>query len=462
MSEHVDLLFIDEIKELAAMPKTSTDLMAMLQNPAASLKDIAGKIELDPALALFILRMSNSAFYGIKQELRSIQIAVQMLGLPEIKSILMSYFLRNLYSATGTNHVLEYLWEHSISVAVFAKELSSHLEIEQEGAYLAGLFHDIGKLVINLHDPEAYEKIIKKVDEKGEKFMILEEEVFGYSHIQTGYYLVNKWGLAGFIKNAILFHHYFISYAGDNPIVGIVAFANQLVHKYIERKPILIDIYLREYNLTFEEVDGFAEKTIGVAAQYHSMLALDHSHKEESRQEVNKPQEPVLEKSRSYTGISPTPPTPEKIPSPENKDTVQPTVQPTAKIKTKEPGYHPDPSFGKPTIDLEEKKITVTTGKRPSLSKSQREFIANISKDTLSDGVQLFLQLEKIKKELFELKKIYYLFDYVPLQVLRNHGEILKLFGQSVNTLLKDPKMSAILKLSKVAKTDAPKEFADK
>ena len=94
-----------------------------------------------------------------------------------------------------------------------------YLKIEKEGAYLAGLLHDIGKLVINLHKPEEYEKIIKKVDEKGENFMLWEEKVFNFTHIDTGYYLVNKWNFPEFLKKAILFHHYFISYAGEDPVL---------------------------------------------------------------------------------------------------------------------------------------------------------------------------------------------------------------------------------------------------
>jgi putative nucleotidyltransferase with HDIG domain len=398
MSEIKELSFIDEIKELAAMPETSTNLMAMLQDGNRSPDEIANQINLDPALASFLLKTSNSVFYGIKQEIRSIQAAVKMLGLPEVRSILLTYIMRYLYSSSDKTHVMEFLWEHSVSVAVFAKELAAYLEIPEDGAYLAGLLHDIGKLVIQLHAPDEYEKIIKKVDEKGENCSALEEEVFGFTHIQTGYYLANKWGLSDFIKNTILFHHYFISYAGDDPAIGIVAFANQLVHRYIYRQPVLMDVFRRQYNLSPEEVESFAEKTIGTTAQYLSMLTLDPSKQKINIPAIKEQIVPPKKKPTSFAGISASsPPKPESVP----KETIVP---------------------------------------------------AGMSPGTFTEGVKLFIQLEKLKKELFELKKTYYLFDYVPLQVLQNHGKILELFSESVNILLKDPQMSEKLNLSTIAR----------
>jgi putative nucleotidyltransferase with HDIG domain len=351
---------------------------------------------------------------------------------------------------------MNYLWEHSISVAVFAKELSSYLKIEKEGAYLAGLLHDIGKLVIYFHDADAYEKIIKKVDEKGENFMILEEEVLNFSHIDAGNYLVNKWNLPEFIKKTILFHHFFISYAGDEPVIGIVAFANQLVHKYLDRNPVLLDIYLREYSLSEEELDSFAEKTLGIIAKCHLTLALEPPGKNKILPGTSRAKNtklPGVEEGKSFADISSN--SFSKI-----EDTIQ-SARENIKVE-KGVKYRLEPGFGKPTIEIKEEWEIPGLEKTSPPPESQNDVIPEVSEDIFSDGVKLFLQLEKIKKELFELRKVYYLFDYVPLEVLQNHGEILKLFSESIKILLKDPKMSSKLNLTKIAKKMATKKPADK
>lgn len=411
MTAKRDLSFIDNIRELSAMPKISTDLMTMFQDTSRSWKDIAEKIKLDPALALFILKTSNSPFYGIKHEIRSIETAIKMLGLPEIRTILMSYFLRNLYSGPGANEFMNTLWEHSISVAVFSSILASSLNQKNEGVYLAGLLHDIGKLVINLHSPDEYVEIIQKADGTGTELPVLEEEAFGFTHIDSGLYLLDKWNLSQFIKNAVLFHHYFISYRGEDPIVGLVAFANQMVHKYIDGKDVNLDIYLKHYRLSQDKLDAFAEKTTLIAAEYHSMMGIAESTKKKTAEGKPTPPSKEIKKEKSFLSISATA-----------------TPQPAATKET------PPPPQSQP---------------QPKPSEPRRDLTEHISKDTPYEGAKLFLQLEKLKKEMNELESIYALIENIPEKILTNHKKMLELFNDSVDTLVTDPKMAVKLMIRK-------------
>lgn len=415
MTAKRDLSFIDNIRELSAMPKISTDLMTMFQDTSRPWKDIAEKIKLDPALALFILKTSNSPFYAIKHEIRSIETAIKMLGLPEIRTILMSYFLRNLYSGPGANDFMNTLWEHSISVAVFANILASSLNQKNEGVYLAGLLHDIGKLVINLHAPEEYGEILQKADGTGSELPMLEEETFGFTHIDSGLYLLDKWNLSQFIKNAVLFHHYFISYRGDDPIVGLVAFANQMVHKYIDGKDVQLDIYLKHYRLSSEKLDAFAEKTIRIAEEYHSMMGLKEPAKKKTTPEQAASKDTETKKEKSFLSVS-----------------AADAPQPVTKKETPPPTLPSPPS---PPV--------------PAPSEPRRDLTEHISKDTPYEGAKLFLQLEKMKKEMNEIKGIYTLIENIPVKILKNHEKMLELFDDSVNTLINDPKMAAKLKIKK-------------
>lgn len=414
------------------MPKISTDLMEMFQDTTRDSKEFADKINLDPALATFVLKTSNSPFYGIKHEIRSIEGSIRMLGLPEIRSILMSFFLRNLYTGPGESEFMDSLWEHCIAVGVFAKLLSSYLKINEEGAYLAGLLHDIGKLVIDLHDPDTYEKIIQRADDLDEDIVFLEEETFGFTHIDTGYYLLDKWKFSDFIKNSVLFHHFFISYRGDDPVVGLVAFANQLVHKYIDGKPVPLDIYLKKYHLSADQVDTFAEKTIGIIEEYHSLMVPGDARKKKPLRKVEKQVESEDKKEKSFLSMS-APPV--KRPEAESEGPPQVSLQ-----------SHGASPVGEPIIDLE--------GKSPLPQKTGTDLTARISKDTPYEGVKLFLQLEKVKEELSELRKIFDLFDYLPPEVLQDHLEILGLLEESVNCLMQDPKMASKLNLKDLTKNN--------
>lgn len=425
MSDKKDLSFIDNIRELAAMPKISTDLMEMFQDTSRSWKEISDKINLDPSLASFVIKTSNSPFYGIKHEIRSTEGAIRMLGLAEIRSILMSFFLRNLYTGPGESEFMDDLWAHSISVAVFAKVLSSYLKINVEGVYLAGLLHDIGKLVIHFHDPDTYEKIIDKEDDLDQDIIFLEEEAFHFTHIDTGYYLLDKWKFSDFVKNAVLFHHFFISYRGNDPIVGLVAFANQLVHKYIDGKPAPLDIYLKKYGLTTGQVETFAEKTIGVIEEYHSLMVPGDAGKKKPLRKVKKQGEPEAKKEKSFLSISAP-----AVTKPEAKGEDTPETIDASPV-------------GEPVIDLEGKSSSKVTG---------TDLSAHISKDTPYEGVKLFLQLQKVKEELSELRGIFDLFDYLPPEVLQDHLEILGLLDESVNRLVQDPEMASKLNLKKLTK----------
>lgn len=411
------------------MPKISTDLMEMFQDTSRSWKEISDKINLDPALATFVIKTSNSPFYGIKHEIRSTEGAIRMLGLAEIRSILMSFFLRNLYTGPGESEFMDSLWEHSVSVAVFAKVFASYLKINEEGVYLAGLLHDIGKLVINLYDSDTYAKIIEKADDLDEDIVFLEEDAFNFTHIDTGYYLLDKWNFSDFIKNAVLFHHFFISYRGNDPIVGLVAFANQLAHKYIDGKSVPLDIYLKKYRLSSDQVDAFAVQTMGVIEEYHSLMVPGDARKRKTLGKTTKQEEPEDKKEKSFLSISAPPQQKPEVKSEESPQTTPRTIAASP--------------VGEPVIDLEGKSAPKKTGS---------DLTAHISKDTPYEGVKLFLQLEKVKEGLSELRGIFDLFDYLPPEVLQDHQNILKLLDESVKILIEDPKMASKLNLKKVTK----------
>ncbi len=461
-----NLAFIDSVNELAAMPIRATELKEMIQNQSTSLKDITAKIKLDPALASFVLRTAGLAFYEIDEELRSIETAVEKLGLSEIRSTLTSYFLRHLFLNSEKTHVMENLWEHSVSVAVFAEELAILLNIKEEGAYLGGLLHDIGKQVLYLHAPDKCEEIIRKVDERGGDFLELEEQTFGFTHTDAGYYLSQKWNLPDFIQNTTLFHHYYISYSGKDPVIGIVAFANQLVHKYIDRSPISLDSYMEKYGIYQDELIPFVDKVLEKIAHYH--MVPDGSDPPQPtpppppkkiQTAEPKPGETKTSKktiSRGFLDVSA---------ASERRKAVE-SLKEGPRLVVKDPqedsDFHGDPRFGVPIFELDEKGQVKKQSKKTPAPEPQKEPAPEIPGGAVAEGVKLFLQLEKLKTELSQLERLYLSLDYVPLKTLQAHGEMVKLFTESIDIMVRDPKMSAILKAARLVKKQAMKKAADK
>jgi putative nucleotidyltransferase with HDIG domain len=264
--------FIDSIEELSAMPAIALDVMAMLNDPTSSVHNIVEKVQLDQAMISYILKSCNSALYGIRSEVTSVTMAINLLGYTNLKSILMAYFLRNLYNLSGKNEVKNFLWKHSISVAVLSKKLGEKLKANPDEAYLAGLLHDIGKMVLYLDNPEMYEKVLEQVEKNKKDFIVAENELFQFSHADAGYFLMEKWKFSDTLKDVALNHHEFELFLGSDQMIGIVCFANQLAGVFLENRQGDIDKFLERYNIPEPELEKIVQESRQMIETYTSIL----------------------------------------------------------------------------------------------------------------------------------------------------------------------------------------------
>ncbi|MCP4221439.1 MAG: HDOD domain-containing protein [bacterium] len=273
MTEHVDLTFIDRIEELTAMSTVALDLMAMLNSPSTTLSDITSKVKLDPAITAYILKYCNSPFLGLRSHISSISHGVNLVGFARCKSLLMDYFLRNLYGISGKKYLTDYLWEHSLSVAIAARELAERLKIDcdPEEAYVAGLLHDIGKLVIYYHAPDSYEQLMQEADRERIPFHPLEAERYGYTHAETGLYLMQKWLFSDLLKNSARYHHDFsdLSAYKNADLVRLVAFANSTIHFAVEKQEILPEGLLEYFGILEADYYEVVDEILHILGEFH-------------------------------------------------------------------------------------------------------------------------------------------------------------------------------------------------
>jgi len=254
---------LNALDELTAMPNIAMDLMAMLNDPSSLVKDIVQKIKLDEALTIFVLKSCNSALYGIRKEINSLRNAINLLGYSQLKNLLMSYFMRNLYNLSGKDETKDKMWEHTIAVAITAQELSKRFNTIADTAYLAGLVHDIGKLAIyHIQADKVTEVNLYLEKNPQENILEIEKKIIGITHVEAGEIIVKKWQLSPYIIEAIKNHHN-LEKASTEAVnyVKLIHYSDILVNRFLENREIAFSHILEVKELKTLDAFGFMEKT---------------------------------------------------------------------------------------------------------------------------------------------------------------------------------------------------------
>jgi putative nucleotidyltransferase with HDIG domain len=221
---------LSKIKELSTPPMILQSVLNLVNSPDSSAKDLAEVILRDPALTARVLRVANSSFYGYYKKVATVHQAVMIMGLNAVKYFILSITVLNQLSNQKNNSKInhKYIWAHFLEVACAAKNVAAATNYNQpEEAYVAGLLHDIGIILLEYHFPEEYKNVLKLVA-KGKTVQEAECEIFGLDHQEVGGYLTNFWNMPAVISDAISKHHINneSEIAGLSEIAKIVALAD--------------------------------------------------------------------------------------------------------------------------------------------------------------------------------------------------------------------------------------------
>ena len=199
------------IGSLPSLPKVYTDLQEEIYSENASVDRIGSLVSQDMAMSAKILQLVNSSFFGLPQRVNDPTHAVSLLGIERIKPlVLMAGVFCQFQLNTFKASTLTSLTEHSLQVGMLAKEIASQestCEQEVEDAYIAGMLHDIGMLVLMSYLSDEYQQVIATAESTGRKLWEVEQEVLGTNHAMVGAYLLNLWGLPNPIVEAVAWHH---------------------------------------------------------------------------------------------------------------------------------------------------------------------------------------------------------------------------------------------------------------
>lgn len=211
MDEQKAALVIRHIDKIPSLSPTVAKIMQVANSPTSSANDLNKVISLDPVLAAKVLRLVNSAYFGFSDKVTSTVRAIVVLGLNTIKNLALSTAALETMAMKGKSAInMDEFWKHLLGTGVTAKLIAKKMMIPKdllEDYFLAGLMHDMGKIVLNRLNPEGYKKVIDISKTKGLNLAQAEGVVFGINHAEIGEILGKKWGLQEQLVEAMAFHH---------------------------------------------------------------------------------------------------------------------------------------------------------------------------------------------------------------------------------------------------------------
>lgn len=203
---------IDPLNNLPTLPVIASSLMAKINDPFSSAKDISDIITNDTSLSAKLLRLANSAFYGMPRTVSNIQEAVVLLGYQVINTLVLSLTVFDLFP--DTRHAVLFdrkaFWKHCVLTGGIAKYIATKAcprSVDPNDAFCAGLLHDIGKIVMEqyLHE-DLFNALIYSINSRISAFES-EQTVLGYTHYHVSELLIQNWNLPDQLFYPIVFHH---------------------------------------------------------------------------------------------------------------------------------------------------------------------------------------------------------------------------------------------------------------
>ena len=224
---------VRSIEGLPSFPATHTQILELANSEDSSSDEIAEKIELDPGLLATVFKLVNSSYYGFSKKIDSIVLAVTLLGLEEIANMVMAaqVFEKLGSYEEGAGLDLMAFWRHSVGTGFIARAIAKKLQAETESAFLAGMLHDLGKIILDRYFSDYYASVFSVIQAEDKLIVEVEQDVLGVGHAEIGGVLAEEWKFSAAYLNSIMYHHDVRAVRRYQRLVCIVNLANTMCRR---------------------------------------------------------------------------------------------------------------------------------------------------------------------------------------------------------------------------------------
>jgi putative nucleotidyltransferase with HDIG domain len=219
---------LEHAEALPSLPEVVAYLVRALRDDNADLETLAQHINSDPAIAARLLAAANSASAGLSKRVHSAGQAFLLLGADRVINLILASSLIYCYDERASGFIAPLFWRHSLGVAICARALAEQTGIDPELAFVGGLLHDIGRLLMYTASPGHVHQALDRRQRDDISMIAAEREAFGYDHCQAGRVLASAWKLPPDITDAITAHHEPDEFS--NEICDLVHIAECLSH----------------------------------------------------------------------------------------------------------------------------------------------------------------------------------------------------------------------------------------
>jgi HD-like signal output (HDOD) protein len=199
-----------KVTEIGSLPEVTAQIVHVIEDPNATGREVQEAVQNDPALATKILKLVNSAFYGLPAQVASLERAIVMLGLSAVRNLALAASLSRLFKDDQISDQFSTtdLWQHSVAVGVCAKLLArTGGTLPGDEAFVAGLVHDMGLIVAQQLFRAQVKEIAERCRAEPQNFCALEETIIGADHQALGGALATKWKFPPGLCHAVAYHH---------------------------------------------------------------------------------------------------------------------------------------------------------------------------------------------------------------------------------------------------------------
>jgi putative nucleotidyltransferase with HDIG domain len=211
---------IESLGEIGSLPEVTTRIIEVVEDSRGTADQLNEVVSHDPALAARILKLVNSAFYGLPGRVSDLRRAIVLLGQATIRDVAISTSVGNMFSVRPAPDLFDAraLWKHCIAVALVAKKIARSVgtPARENELFLAGLMHDLGLIVERQTVPKELAEVCRRADAGQGDFLELEQDIIGATHQDFGHALTLKWRFPKNLRDGVSFHHNPETLAGES------------------------------------------------------------------------------------------------------------------------------------------------------------------------------------------------------------------------------------------------------